>query len=123
SGAVGGSQALQTLTVNSGNTVSLPAVTTRSGGMSVTGTAITLNGTLDSTSANGGGPISLLPATALTLNQTVTAGTGTIALVPTAGGVNQTAGAMTGAGLQLRGAGTFTLTQAGNDIGTISGNP
>src|SRR5207253_2621579 len=44
SGAIGGTTPVNTLTVTSANSASLPAVTTRSGGIDVTATTITLGG-------------------------------------------------------------------------------
>jgi len=48
---------------------------------------------------------------------------GTITLDATAGGANQTAGALTAAALLLQGAGAFTLNQSGNNVATLAGNP
>jgi hypothetical protein len=58
-GAVGGTQALKTLTVTSANTASLPAVTTRDGGINVTASGITLNGNLSTDSTATAGAVSL----------------------------------------------------------------
>ena len=52
-GAVGGTQALQSLTVSSAASATLGAVTTRSGGLSVTASAITLAGNI---ATDNGGP-------------------------------------------------------------------
>ncbi len=80
---------------------------------------------------NGGsaGTITLTGDQGITLNNNISAlggagapvGTaGNIVLAATAGGVNQTAGALAAGGLSLSGAGTFTLNQSGNDIATLA---
>ena len=71
-GAVGGSQALQTLTVSNANAVSLPAVTTQSGGISVTANAITLNGNLSTNSTVTAGAVVLTGAMTLGADVTIT---------------------------------------------------
>jgi hypothetical protein len=84
--------------------------------------------------ANGGdsGNISLTAGTGIGLGGNVTASGGTgsspgnngrITLNATAGGANQTAGAIVGGGLLLQGAGAFNLTRSGNNVVTLAGNP
>jgi hypothetical protein len=58
----------------------------------------------------------------MTLSQGLSAGVGNITLSVSSGGVTQSAGAITAGGLRLLGAGTFTLTQAGNNVSTIAAN-
>src|SRR5581483_9428794 len=70
----------------------------------------------------GGNNITLTTGNTLTLSQNLTAGAGNIKLNPSAGGVTQTAGAITGAGLQLAGVGTYTLNQTTNDLTTLAAN-
>jgi filamentous hemagglutinin family protein len=100
----------------------------------------TLNTTADISASGGNAPvnggdsgnISLTAGTGIGLggNLTASGGTGsspgnngTITLNATAGGVNQTAGAIVGGGLLLQGAGAFNLTRSGNNVVTLAGNP
>ena len=72
SGAAGGSQARKTFTVTNGNNATLPAITTRSGGVSVTATTITLGGDLSTNSQTTAGAVALTGAVTLTGNRTIT---------------------------------------------------
>ena len=70
-GAVGGTQALQTFTISNGNSVSLPAITTRDGGISVTSMYITLNGNLSTDSTVTAGAVGLVGAVTLGADVTI----------------------------------------------------
>src|SRR5207245_2229768 len=59
SSGVGGTQPLQTLTVTSADTATLPAITTRDGGINVTANNITLNGNLSTNSIVTAGAVTL----------------------------------------------------------------
>ncbi len=82
-------------------------------GIAVGGSGISSGGSNGNVTLTTGGPI--------TLNQGVNAGTGTINLA-VAGGINQTAGALTASTLTVTssGAGAVTLNQATNNVGTVS---
>ena len=71
SGAIGGTQPLQTFTVSSGNSVTLPAITTRDGGISVTSQYITLNGNLSTDSTVTAGAVVLTGAVTLGADVTI----------------------------------------------------
>src|SRR6185503_7875863 len=64
--------AVESLTVISPDTVSLPAVTTRDGGISVTANAITLNGDLSTNAISTAGPVSLTGAITLGTDVAIT---------------------------------------------------
>ncbi|MFL5329457.1 MAG: hypothetical protein ACJ8C4_11135 [Gemmataceae bacterium] len=64
--------------------------------------------------------ITLNTGAKLTSNANVTALTGNVTFNPTSGGVDQLAGSVKAVGLQLLGAGTFSLTGAANDVATIA---
>ncbi len=68
-----------------------------------------------------GADITLATGNTLTLAQNVSASAGTVTLNPTAGGVTQTAGAITASSLRLRGVGTYTLDGA-NHVSVLAGN-
>jgi filamentous hemagglutinin family protein len=102
------------------------------------GTTLTTSGDVSSSGGNapvnGGdaGNIGLTAGTGIGLGGNVTASGGTgssagnngrITLNATAGGANQTAGAIVGGGLLLQGAGAFNLTRPGNNVVTLAGNP
>src|SRR5439155_155976 len=63
--------AVESLTVSSAGTASLPAVTTRDGGISVTASAITLNGDLLTNSIATAGPVLLTGAVTLGTDLTI----------------------------------------------------
>jgi hypothetical protein len=67
-----------------------------------------------------GGNIALSSAQRLTLLQSVNAGSGTLALAASGGGITQTGGTLTASGVKLTGSGAFTLDQAGNQVNTLA---
>ena len=109
SGAVGATQALQTLTSDAGGTLSLPAVTTR-GAQTYNDTTVTLNGTLTVNTAGAG--VSIPNSVVLGI------GSGTITLTGTNGNNDITLGAVSGAQ-------ALNLTAGGGDItiGSTDGTP
>ena len=109
SGAVGATQALQTLTSNAGGTLSLLAVTTR-GAQTYNDATVTLNGTLTVNTAGAG--VSIPNSVVLG------AGGGTITLTGTNGNNDITLGTVSGAQ-------ALNLTAGGGDItiGSTDGTP
>ena len=71
--------------------------------------------------ATGGGNVRLRTGDTLTLNRKVNAAGARVRL-NSAGGVDQTGGALTAAELLLLGGGNFNLNQAGNDVDTLAAN-
>jgi hypothetical protein len=114
--AVGAGQSLASLTVNSAANVTFDGTVRTSGDltqMAGTGTTTFNGGTI-------GGGLGVV-AGAVVLNSGTLAVTGTAALGPSAGGVTENSGAaLTAASLVLTGTGTFTLAQAGNNVGTLA---
>ena len=81
------------------------------------GTVYSVNGI-----TTNNGAVNLTTGDTLTLSHNLSAGTGTVTLNSSAGGVNQTGGSLTAANLLLTGSGSFALNQAGNNVGTIASN-
>ncbi|MEW6486099.1 MAG: hypothetical protein AB1423_16050, partial [Pseudomonadota bacterium] len=70
----------------------------------------------------GGNDLALLTGNTITINQPINVGAGVVMMNTTAGGVNQVAGAITGASILLIGTGTFNLPLNTNDVDTIAAN-
>ncbi|MFH0801083.1 MAG: filamentous hemagglutinin N-terminal domain-containing protein [bacterium] len=79
------------------------------------GTVYSVNGI-----TTNNGAVNLTTGDTLTLSQNLSAGTGTVTLNSSAGGVNQTGGSLTAGNLDIAGTGTFTLNQAANNVGTLA---
>src|SRR5207249_4221601 len=94
---------IQGLTVSSAGTASLPAVTTRDGGISVTANAITLNGNLSTNAIATAGAVSLTGAITLGTNVTITTDAATTDANITLSG-------------QIDGAHAFTLNAGSSNI-------
>ena len=109
-----------TLTNANNDITTLAANTTNA--VSFRDTNVLLVGTVNSTVGitTAGQNVSLQTGSSLTLNNLINAGVGNVTL-NAAGAVTQGAGnTITAAGLELLGAGPFTLTDAGNDIGILA---
>ena len=108
---------------NAGNDVTTLAANT-SGAISFRDANALLVGTVNSTVGitTGGNHLTLQTGTTLTLNNKINSGVGNTTL-NSGGAVTQGAGnTIVAAGLELLGAGPFTLTDAGNDVGTLAAN-
>ena len=108
-GAVGGLQALQSLTVGSAASASLGAVTTRSGGLSVTASAITLMGNIATDNGGTAGAVSFTGPVTLGANVAFDTDGSTDASVSFSTTVNSDATAR-----------TLQITSGGGDV-TFSG--
>jgi len=117
-GTVGGSQPLRSFTVTSANTANLPAITTRTGGISVTASSITLNGNLTTTSAANAGPVSITGPVTLKNNITINTNhaTGTDGNITITGTTNADAAANARTLDLIAGTGAVSLT------GTVGGS-
>jgi|GEM_PF-1131716 len=80
----------------------------------------TVSGTSGITTSND--DVTLNTGSTLTLSENIDVGSATLTLNPTAGGVTATAASVTAGKLLLTGAGTYTLTNSSNDVGTIAAN-
>ena len=109
-GAIGGSQALKTFTVNSANSASLPAITTRDGGISVTATNITLGGNLATDSTTTAGAVALTGAVTIGGSTTIDTDAAT-----TDADITVT-GSLTTSGTTVLTAGTGTVSVVGNFV-------
>ncbi len=108
---------------NAGNDVTTLAANT-SGAISYRDANALLVGTVNATVGitTGGNNLTLQTGTTLTLNNKINSGVGDTTL-NSGGAVTQGAGnTIVAAGLELLGAGPVTLTDAGNDVGTLAAN-
>jgi hypothetical protein len=97
---------------------------------SVTGTGVFINqlgsltvgsvGTVAGILVQSGKLVTITTGGLLTLTQPISAGTGTVTLNTTSGGVNQTGGSITAGQLLLTGTGTFTVNQGSNAVTTLA---
>lgn len=103
---VGVTTAVQTLTVTSAATTSLQQVTTQSGGISLTSTAITLNNNLSTDAASTAGTVAITGAVTLGGSVTIDTDSTTDASIT-----------FTGAGSTINGGNTLSLTAGTGNIG------
>ena len=123
-GKVGGGEALASLTTNGGSLdLTADVTTTNNQSYTVTGSANTLNVPSGVTLTSNSGNISLTttsPATDITVEGTISATSGTVTLTST-GNIDASTGIVDAKTLTGSSAGTTTLTDASNDIGTLNG--
>ena len=119
-------QSLGSVTLTEANDVTTLAVAVSGAGNSLsfrdanTLTIGTVDGITGLTTNNG--DIALQTGGALTINQTLNAGTANVGLSAGGAVTQAAAGIITGNELNLRGAGPFTLTNTSNDVNTVGAN-